>query len=322
VDESAPGIDLRCLREYFGRTFPEAAIDSLDARVIAGGRSNLTYVVSDGSRDWVLRRPPLGHVLATAHDMGREYRIMTALAGTRVPVPQTFVLNSDSAVLGAPFYVMERVEGTVHRSPDELSPERAAAISWSLVEVLSDLHAVDPASVGLSDFGRPDGFLERQVRRWGKQLDASRSRELAGADALRESLAASIPATQGPAIVHGDYKLDNLMISATDTVAAVLDWEMATLGDPLCDLGLLHVYWDLAESAVLPPVAEVLARYAARSSRDLSNLPWYQALGCFKLAVISEGIHYRFLQGQTVGEGFEIIGDRVEPLIAHGLELL
>jgi aminoglycoside phosphotransferase (APT) family kinase protein len=326
MDESAPGVDPRGLREFFHRTlagtFPDAAIGTLTARLIAGGRSNLTYVVSDGTRDWVLRRPPLGHVLATAHDMGREYRVMTALAGTRVPVPRTYVLCDDPAVLGAPFYLMERVHGTVHRSPDELDPGRAAAISASLVDVLADLHAVDPADVGLSDFGRPDGFLERQVRRWGKQLDASRSRDLVGAAELREALAASVPVTQGHAIVHGDYKLDNLMIGAADGVVAVLDWEMATLGDPLCDVGLLHVYWDLAESPVMPPVRDVLDRYAARSCRDLSPLPWYQALGCFKLAVISEGIHYRFLRGQTVGEGFETIGDRVEPLIAHGRELL
>lgn len=322
MDEAAPGVDLGGLQEFFHRTFPDAAIGTLAARLIAGGRSNLTYVVTDGSRDWVLRRPPLGHVLATAHDMGREYRVMTALAGTRVPVPRTYVLCEDLAVLGAPFYLMERVDGTVHRSLDGLTADRAAAISASLVDVLADLHAVDPAAVGLSDFGRPAGFLERQVRRWGTQLDASRSRELDGADELRDALAVSIPVTQGSAIVHGDYKLDNLMIGGSDTVAAVLDWEMATLGDPLCDLGLLHVYWDLAESPVLPPVAEVLGRYAARSARDLSSLPWYQALGCFKLAVISEGIHFRFLQGQTVGEGFETIGDRVEPLIAKGRALL
>jgi aminoglycoside phosphotransferase (APT) family kinase protein len=332
---SPPGVDLRRLRAYLNsahldRAFPHFA-GPLRAELIAGGRSNLTYVVTDGVSTWVLRRPPLGHVLATAHDMAREHRVLTALADTPVPVPKTCVLCTDTDVLGAPFYLMEKVDGTVYRTAEQtagLDDERATAIAHELIDVLAALHGIDPGAVGLGDFGRPAGFLDRQVRRWQRQLAASRSREIAGIDALSEALARSVPAAQRPAIVHGDYKIDNVIVGADDSIAAVVDWEMAALGDPLCDLGLFDVYWDgviagfTAGSLGFPPGAELRARYAAATGLDLSPLPWYEALGCFKLAVISEGIHYRFLRGQTVGEGFAEIGDMVAPLVAAGLERL
>jgi aminoglycoside phosphotransferase (APT) family kinase protein len=321
-----PGVDLPRLRAYLGSAGP------LRAELIAGGRSNLTYVVTEGTNEWVLRRPPLGHVLATAHDMAREHRVLTALADTPVPVPATYVLCTDAGVLGAPFYLMEKVAGTVYRTAEQtrrLGAARATAIAHELIDVLAALHGVDPGAAGLGDFGRPAGFLDRQVRRWQRQLAASRSREIAGIDALSAALARSVPATQRPAIVHGDYKLDNVIVGADDSIAAVVDWEMATVGDPLCDLGLFNVYWDggIAEittgaAAGFPPGARLRARYAAATGLDLSPLPWYEALGCFKLAVISEGIHYRFLRGQTVGEGFAEIGDMVAPLVAAGLERL
>jgi aminoglycoside phosphotransferase (APT) family kinase protein len=194
---------------------------------------------------------------------------------------------------------------------------------------------VDPAAVGLGDFGRPDGYLQRQVVRWGKQLAASRSRDLDGVDQLQERLAADIPASGRPAIVHGDYRLDNAIVGADDRIAAVLDWEMATVGDPLADLGLLLVYWDgvgamprgtlnqaVTPERGFPTGSELIARYATRRDVDLGRLPWYQALGFFKLAVISEGIHYRYTQGQTVGGGFAHIGDVVVPLAEKGLAVL
>jgi aminoglycoside phosphotransferase (APT) family kinase protein len=275
-------------------------------------------------------------VLATAHDMTREYRVITALRDTSVPVPLTFALCTDADVLGAPFYVMSKVEGTPYRTADELAlvgPARARVIAERLVATLAQLHAVVPAEVGLSDFGRPDGFLARQVRRWKKQLDASRSRPLAGIDDLYERLAADPPDGSpgdgsSAAVVHGDYRLDNVLVDADDKIAAVVDWEMATLGDPLTDVGLLVVYQRmdrLAEGPMAsdapgyPDVPEVLALYAAASGRDLSNLGFYVALASFKLAVILEGIHYRYVHGQTVGEGFEEIGTLVEPLITSGL---
>jgi aminoglycoside phosphotransferase (APT) family kinase protein len=228
------------------------------------------------------------------------------------------------------------VAGTVYRTAGHtagLGARRASAIACDLIDVLAALHRIEPAGVGLTGFGRPQGFVDRQVRRWQRQLAASRSREIAGIDELGAVLAGSVPATQRPAIVHGDYKIDNVIIGADDAIAAVVDWEMATLGDPLCDVGLFSVYWErgvegiapdspVSAAAGFPPGPDLLVRYAATSGLDLSPLPWYEALGCFKLAVISEGIHYRFLHGQTVGDGFEMIGDMVAPLVAAGLARL
>ena len=301
------------------------------AALISGGRSNLTYVLND---EFVLRRPPLGHVLATAHDMSREYRVISALVPTPVPVPEPKLLCEDDSVLGAPFYIMRRVPGTVYRNrtqTDPLGEDGRRRLAFEMVDTLRTLHSVEPASVGLGDFGRPDGFLERQVRRWAGQLERSRSRDLPGADELHDLLAARVPETSRAGIVHGDFRLDNLMVDPdTLTVAAVLDWEMATLGDPLTDLGLLVTYWDIRGGDLTGPIAdgvgvaagfpsgaELLDRYG--TDEDLS---WYIALGCYKLAVILEGIHFRFLQGATVGEGFDQIGAGFDPLIAAGLNAL
>jgi aminoglycoside phosphotransferase (APT) family kinase protein len=329
-----PGVDLEGLRSYLDEHRPGMVEGPLTATLIVGGRSNLTYVLGDGRRDWILRRPPLGHVLATAHDMSREHRIITALGPSPVPVPHTYLLCTDETVIGAPFYVMERVDGTVYRSDAAavaLGPERAGAIATDLVRVLADLHAVDPSEYGLSDFGRPEGFLARQVRRWRTQLDASRSRDLDGIEELHHRLERAIPATQRAAVVHGDYRLDNVIISADDRVAAVLDWEMSTLGDPLTDLGLMHVYWDGGAAAALTPnerpqplipLENMISEYAARSDLDLNPLPWYVAFAYFKLAVILEGIHYRFVTGQTVGAGFDTIGQAVKPLVDGGLSVI
>jgi aminoglycoside phosphotransferase (APT) family kinase protein len=321
---SLPGLDLDKLRGRLGD-------GPLQAELIEGGRSNLTYVVSDGSSKWVVRRPPLGHVLPTAHDMVREYRVITALKDTSVPVPGTLFLCEDTEVLGAPFYVMEFMAGVPYRSRDEvakLGPERTRGIAMSLVDTLADLHKVDPQTVGLGDFGRPAGFLERQLRRWGKQLDASRSRDLVGIDRLHERLAARIPVSDEATIVHGDYRLDNTLV-LDDKINAVLDWEMSTLGDPLADLGLMVAYAtreapddsviaNVSSAPGYPSVDEVIARYADRSGRDVSELDWYIAFAFFKLAVITEGIYFRFSQGKTVGEGFEMVGSLTEPVVAQG----
>jgi aminoglycoside phosphotransferase (APT) family kinase protein len=326
-----PGLDLAAFTTWFDGACPGEIGGPLRGRLIAGGRSNLTYEVSDGTRHWVVRRPPLGHVLATAHDMGREYRVITALRDTGVPVPLTYALCADPDVLGAPFYVMSKVDGIPYRTADQvagLGPARLRTIAERMVATLARLHAVPPAEVGLADFGRPDGFLARQVRRWKKQLDASRSRPIAGIDELHALLAANPPDGTPPAIVHGDYRLDNVLVGADDKVAAVVDWEMATLGDPLTDVGLLIVYQrmdrlgegPMASSAPgYPTVAEVLDLYAECSGRDVSDLGFYIALASFKSAVILEGIHFRYVHGQTVGEGFQEIGTMVEPLVASGL---
>ncbi|WP_406071105.1 phosphotransferase family protein [Micromonospora sp. NBC_01638] len=333
-----PGLDLAKFEAFLQRACPGTVGGPLRARVIAGGKSNLTYEVTDGSSWWIVRRPPLGHVLATAHDMTREYRVISALQGTDVPVPQTFALCEDPDVVGAPFYVMQRVDGTPYRHAAQLRPlgvERVNAISTRMVDALAALHRVDPAAIGLSDFGRPDGFLTRQVRRWRKQLDASRSRDLAGAEQLHALLEANMPtAGSAPAIVHGDYRLDNLLVDRDDQIAAVIDWEMATIGDPLTDVALLLVYqrmpaldggYVVTDACTAPGFitdTEILRCYAAASGRDLSRLGFHLALAYFKIAVILEGIHYRHTHGQTVGQGFETIGTIVEPLIAAGLTSL
>ncbi|MFT4264944.1 MAG: phosphotransferase family protein [Nocardioides sp.] len=330
------GLDLRRLGAWFTAEIPGAG-GELRASMIAGGKSNLTYVVTDGSREWVVRRPPLGHVLATAHDMFREYTVMTALRDTPVPVPATYGLCGDDSVLGAPFYVMERVAGTPYRAVEELAAlgeQRTRAISERLVDTLAALHAVDPSAVGLSDFGRAEGYLTRQVARWKRQMDASRSRDLSAADELHALLAADTPIESATGIVHGDFRLDNLLIDEDDRPTAVLDWEMATLGDPLADLALMLVYHRLGETsagttitnASLAPgfltESEIIERYAERSDRDLTGFGFHLGLAAYKLAAILEGIHYRFLHGQTVGEGFDTIGDAIEPLLDAGLAAL
>jgi aminoglycoside phosphotransferase (APT) family kinase protein len=330
-----PGLDLQRLAEHLDAKAPGLVTEPLRATLVAGGRSNLTYILND---IYVVRRPPLGHVLATAHDMTREFRVMSALGPTAVPVPETLLLCEDDAVLGAPFYLMARVPGIVYRQEAQTAPLGDAArrdLAFQMIDTLAALHAVVPADVGLADFGRPDGFLERQVRRWTKQLERSTSRPLAHADELRDGLAATVPEPSRAAIVHGDYRLDNLIVDpATMRVAAVLDWEMATLGDPLTDLGLLIAYWDVMSgveltagnpiadrvgaSAGFPTGAELLERYGV----DAARLDWYVALACYKLAVVLEGIHYRYTQGQTVGAGFDRIGTLVEPLLREGLRSL
>jgi aminoglycoside phosphotransferase (APT) family kinase protein len=332
-----PGLDLTALRAWLARVIPDASTERLSARLIAGGKSNLTYEVSDGTRGWIVRRPPLGHVLATAHDMAREYRIMRALRGTQVPVPRVYALNEDVGVIGAPFYLMEWVAGTPYRHARQLAalgPDRTGAISARLIEALAALHQLDPVAAGLADFGRPDGFLTRQIRRWKKQLDASYSRELGGAAELHARLLASVPDPSPAGIVHGDYRLDNVLFGENDRVAAVIDWEMATLGDPLTDLAMLVVYRRLAGRVPVDAVAdapaspgylredEIIAHYAACTARDLSRFGFYLALASFKLAAIAEGIHYRYRTGQTGGPGFAEVGEVTGLAVQVGLASL
>ncbi|WP_426566253.1 phosphotransferase family protein [Angustibacter sp. McL0619] len=333
------GLDVIALTRWLDARHPGLRAGDLSAELIAGGRSNLTYTLDDGSHRWVLRRPPLGHVLATAHDMSREFRVISALRGGAVPVPDPVLLCETDSPLDAPFYLMQRVDGQVLRSREQLLAVPAAergSLADRMLDTLSALHSVEPDAVGLHDFGRPEGFMTRQVARWGKQLAASRSRDVAGIDALHDALAADVPAPQRAAVVHGDFRLDNLLVRpGTWDVAAVLDWEMATLGDPLTDLGLLLVYWGNKSVTALGPINDTPAavdgfpsgdqlahRYATTTGLDLTALPWYVAFGYFKLAVILEGIHYRFTQGQTVGPGFDQIGAVVPRLVGAGRHAL
>lgn len=339
---STPGLDLDAFVAWFRTHVPDAGQDGeWSASLITGGKSNLTYEVSDGRTSWIVRRPPLGHVQATAHDMGREFTVMSALADTDVPVPRTVVLGEDHSVLGATFYVMDKVAGAPFRDAvqlEALGADATTALAGEMIDVLARLHTVDPAAVGLADFGRPVGFLGRQVKRWGRQLEGSKTRELPDADRLLAHLAAHVPEVDAPgAIVHGDYRLDNLLVVPHESpaVKAVVDWEMSTLGDPLTDLALLLVYDGLASLAPSLGVSDVsgapgypsqralIDSYAVARGLDADELhghmEFHLGLAHFKLAAILEGIHHRFAAGQTVGAGFDTIGSAVEPLLAAGL---
>ena len=314
-----PGIDLEGVTAWFRANLGEVR-PPLAVHQIAGGRSNLTYRVDDAAgASWVLRRPPLHGVLPSAHDMAREHRVIAALAGTPVPVPATFGLCQDPSVTGAPFYVMAYVDGVVPRDEATVAasldePARARAAD-SLVDALVALHAVDPERVGLGQLGRRSGYLERQLARWQRQLSESRTRPLPALDEVHRRLAANLPAQLGPArIVHGDFRLDNVVLSPAGQVRAVLDWELCTLGDPLADVGLLLVYWAEPGDQTLPlgaaPTvmagfpgrAAIAEAYAARSGRDLSRLDVYVAFASWKLAVILEGVVARHATG-AYGEG-------------------
>jgi aminoglycoside phosphotransferase (APT) family kinase protein len=332
-----PGLDLARLDAYLASAMPGLVTGPLAAEIVVGGRSNLTYYLTDGTNRWVLRRPPLGHVLRTAHDMTREFRVLSGLAKTSVPVPVTVHLCEDPEPLGAPFYLMEHVPGDVLRTKQqcvELGARTCTAVVERLIDVLAELHTVDPDSVGLGEFGRPEGYLTRQVARWRKQLDSSRSRDVPGIDELHQRLAASVPESSRHTLLHGDYRLDNVLVdTAVPDITAVLDWEMATLGDPLADVGLFVVYTsarrgddpitgDVTSAPGFPPVDVLIARYTERTGIDVSELDWYVGLACFKLAVVLEGIYYRFNQGKTVGAGFDQIGARVPGLVGEGLAAL
>jgi aminoglycoside phosphotransferase (APT) family kinase protein len=330
---SAPeGIDRTGVEAWFAEhvgTFEPP----LSFKRISGGRSNLTYSVRDAAgRSWALRRPPLGKRLGSAHDMGREHRVIAALAGTDVPVPPVVGLCEDDSVNGAPFYVMEFVEGPVLRSRAEaeehFEPEERRAIGERVADTLVAIHDVDPDAVGLGELGRKKDYVARQLKRWHGQWEKSKTRELEVVEDVHARLAARIP-EQGPAtIVHGDYRLDNMILAPSGEVAAVVDWELCTLGDPLADVGLLMVYWSEAGDELIPlfdppTVAagfptrdEVKQRYAEGSGRDLSQLDFYVALGYWKLAIILEGVYARYAAGQygKPDEGFQEFAKIVERL--------
>ena len=281
--------------------------------LIAGGRSNLTFHVTDSNgKQMVLRRPPMGHVLATAHDMAREHRLMTAVGTTNVPVPQTLGLCTDEDVNGAPFYVMDFVPGVVLDSPEKahVLPEHLRTpASEHLVDVLADLHAVDVDEVGLGNLAKRDGYVERQVKRWSTQWQNSKTRELPAIEEVARLLADQIPQQQGVAIAHGDYRFGNCLTNVeTGKIAAVLDWELCTLGDPLADLGYIGIYWTDPEMPLtrtndpsgLPGFCtfdHLVERYAQRTGRDVSNISYYKAFASFRLAVIAEGVYARYLHG-------------------------
>jgi aminoglycoside phosphotransferase (APT) family kinase protein len=332
-DIAAPeGIDRAGVEAWFEQHVEGVELPLAFER-ISGGHSNLTYGVADeAGRRWALRRPPLGKRLGSAHDMAREHKVVSALGPTAVPVAPVVGLCEDESVNEAPFYVMEFVEGPILRglAEAEAFPGEAErqAIGKRVADTLVDIHAVDPDAVGLGDLGRKEDYVARQLRRWQGQWEKSKTRELATIDAVHERLAARIP-EQGPAtIVHGDYRLDNMILTPAGKVAAVVDWELCTLGDPLADVGLLMVYWPkrgddpiaLGQPANLAPgfptSEELRERYAERSGRDLSQLGFFEALGYWKLAIILEGVYARYAAGQygKVDPGIEHFARLVERL--------
>ncbi len=314
----------------------EGARGPYQFELIAGGRSNLTFRVTDGGgRRYALRRPPVSHVLPSAHDMGREYRIIPALGPTAVPVAPALGFCDDEAVNGRPFYVMGYVDGHVLRdhatATRVFTPEQRRAAAEDLIDVLAALHAVDVDAVGLGNLGRREGYIERQLKRWYGQFQQSaamQDRKVPVIDEVHALLAARVPEQQGSAIVHGDYRLDNTMFGDDAKVAAVLDWELCTLGDPLADVGLLMVYWtEPGDEDVLlgfapttaegfPSRAEMRARYRERSGRDVSALEFYVAFGYWKLACVIEGVFARYAGGAMGGDrsGFEGFAHQVEAL--------
>jgi len=340
MTDSIRGVDVEPVTAWFESNVPGAQ-GPLTFDLIAGGHSNLTYGVHDAAgHHFVLRRPPLGHVLATAHDMGREHKIISALGPTDVPVAPALGLCTDDDVNGAPFYVMDFVDGRVLRdatAANEITPAARRTAGHSIADTLAKIHAVDPDAVGLGDLGKKADYIERQLKRWYGQWEKSKTRDLPLVDQIHDELLAKVP-EQGPAaIVHGDYRLDNCMTDDDGNVIAVLDWEICTLGDPLADVGLLMVYWTEADDAapmlLTAPTAqegflsrkEVLDRYAEGSDRDLSQIDYYIAFGYWKLACIVEGVYARYIGGAmgntdpAAFEGFKVQVERCADAAAEAM---
>ncbi|HEX6586722.1 MAG TPA: phosphotransferase family protein [Solirubrobacterales bacterium] len=329
--EAPEGIDRAGIEGWFEANVPGAR-PPLTFERISGGRSNLTFGVHDSAGGaWALRRPPLGKRLGSAHDMGREHRVISSLQGTPVPVPPVVGLCEDESVNGDPFYVMGFVEGPVLRSAEDakrFDESERRAIGERVVDTLVAIHDVDPDAVGLGELGRKQAYVERQLKRWYGQWEQQRTRELPLVDDVHDRLAARVP-EQGPAtIVHGDYRLDNMILTPAGEVAAVVDWELCTLGDPLADVGMLLVYWSEEGDELMPLFSpatitpgfpnrdEVRALYGERSGRDLSRIDFFVALGYWKLAIILEGVYARYSSGQygETDEGFEEFAKIVQRL--------
>lgn len=332
------GIDRPAVTAWLG-AHVEGIEPPLRFELLAGGHSNLTYRITDAAgRRLVLRRPPMGALLSTAHDMVREHRLVSAISATTVPVPPALGLCTDVGVNEAPFYVMGYVEGIVLDAPSAaggMAPATCKALGENLIDVMSELHAVDIDAVGLGDLGRREGYIERQLRRWAQQWQSSKTRELPAIDEVERRLRQRIPAQQSAAVVHGDYRFGNCLVAPNaGRITAVLDWELCALGDPLADLGYLGVYWtdegeqprrpDVTAAGGFPPYSHLVSRYAIRTGRDVSAVPYYRAFSSWRLAIILEGVYARYLQG-VMGDA-EMNPDRfrveVEQLSQSALEWL
>ena len=334
AERSGEEIDRERLAEYLGRVLPELGGGEIRIEQFPNGYSNLTYLVHAGDGCVILRRPPIGVEIATAHDMGREFRILSHLFPVWPKVPEPLVFCEDERVLGAPFYLMERVEGVILRKemPDAMipAPELTARITDALVRSLAELHAVDFEAAGLGELGRPVGYVRRQVEGWAKRYERSRTDDIPETDKVADWLLNSMPPESGASLIHNDFKHDNVVLDPDDwsRLIAVLDWEMATLGDPLMDLGVFLAYWtqpedppDLIEARLSPTLlpgtpsrTDVVELYARASGTDVQNIVFYYAFGLFKVAVIVQQLYARFVAGKTADPRFARLIDGVRAL--------
>ena len=349
MTDDPPGLNMASLVRWLATHVPEFNVSAPPVtELLAGGRSNVTYRLIDASgKNWAIRRPPLGHILPSAHDLAREFTVMSALNTIGYPTPQIWAFCDDESVIGARFLIMDFVEGIVisdHKDALQLDADAAGRVCQILVEGLVELHEIEPAAIGLDTFGRPEGYLERQVRRWGQQWELTKTRELPVIDTLGAWLTAevqSLPSGLPSSLVHGDYRIDNAILNPGFTeLQAVLDWEMSTLGDPISDLAISLVYWTQANDHLrreLPVARDVTSgpgfwtrsriveRYTALSGRDPGHLGFCLVLACYKLTVIMESLRMRDLQGQQLGrtaERGENMGKAAEALAEMGERLL
>ena len=320
----------------------EGANLPMSVQQFGGGAANLTYLLTFGEEyEYVLRRPPLGPIAPSAHDMAREYKVLSVLHQVFPYAPQAFVFSDDKSIIGAPFFVMERRHGTVvRRSMPEHYQQYTDAprqMSESLVDALAEFHAVDYSALGLDDLGKPDGFIERQIEGWYRRWHKSKLDDNQQMDAVYQWLKAHLPQSMASTLVHNDYKLDNTMFADDDPtrLVAIFDWDMCTLGDPLSDVGALLTYWTqpddppLVQMTTTMPVGiqgflsrqELVERYAQKSGRDVSQIRFYHALGVFRLAVIAQQIYIRYVRGQTKDERFAGLGQVVDALAQTALHV-
>ena len=331
-------LDLVRLEPYLRAHFPGDA-GSLVVRQFPSGHSNLTYSLSLGTRELVLRRPPFGSKVKSAHDMSREFRVLSKLHSVYAPTPEVLLYCADDSIIGAPFYVMNPVHGIILRTHVPLgldfSGERARRLSESFVDNLIRLHRVDYAAVGLADLGKPEGYLERQARGWTERYYGSKTHDYPEVEKITAWMREHMPATSGVSLIHNDYKYDNVVLDSNDitTIVGVLDWEMCTIGDPLTDLGTTLAYWvDAADPEELQknrwgPTnvpgsltrAELLQDYARKTGTDPSEIAFYLAFARFKLAVIVQQIYYRYHQGLTKDERFASMPDKIQVLLRASL---
>jgi aminoglycoside phosphotransferase (APT) family kinase protein len=330
-------LDNEALASYLGGKLE--GVEHLAIEQFPGGHSNLTYLLRTRVREYVLRRGPLGPVAPKAHDMAREYRLLKAVHPVFPAAPEVFHLCEDTAIVGAVFFLMERRRGIVVRDsiPPELaaSPDYAARVSRGLIDCLVELHGVDIFQHGLGSLGKPEGFLERQVRGWFERWNRARTEQIPLMERLMGWLSERMPVSPVPTLVHNDFKLDNVMLNASDPgkIEAVLDWEMATVGDPLVDLGVLLCYWSQPSDpgGTKPTLTsqpgwftrdELVQRYAGKTGRDVSLLGYYEVFALFKLAVVLQQIYVRFHRGQTKDERFRHFDQRVHNLIRQAAALI